>query len=363
MSEVFRIHVLPAQRGDALWIDYGPAAAPFRILIDGGIGRTGRVHLRDMLAAQGSPLEFELLVITHVDLDHILGVIELLENLPPGVSFKDIWFNGWDQLKGSGLEPMGIKEGIRLSGILEQRHASVWNKAAQGGAISLDEHDGVVRYPLAGGMTATVLAPARAQLARLRDHWHEVVEAFGADEEAEAQGHAPAGIADEIPGLEAMGPVDVPSLAQSPFDEDDTVPNGSSIALALEFAGKRALMLADAYPSVVAASLRRESPGARYTADLVKLAHHGSRANTDRDLARMLEAGTWVFSSNGANNTKHPHREAVARVLHDAARVKTLVFNYRTPFNDLWDDAELKAEHGYETIYGDGETPVVLGLL
>lgn len=363
MSDVFRVHVLPAQRGDALWIEYGPEANPFRILIDGGITRTGRIHLRNMLAAQGAPLQFELLVITHVDLDHIQGVIELLERLPPGVAFKEIWFNGWDQLKGIGLEPMGIKEGIRLSDILEQNHASAWNKAAAGRAISLDEHDDVVRYPLAGGMTVTVLAPGRAQLGKLRDRWHEVVEAFGADEEAEAMGQAPAGLAPEIEGLEAMGPIDVPSLAEAPFEEDDTVPNGSSIALALEFAGKRALMLGDAYPSVIAQSVQRLSPNGRYPADLVKLAHHGSRNNTDRKLAKLLAAPFWVFSSNGASNTKHPHREAVARVLHDGGGVRTLVFNYKTEFNDVWDDADLRDEYRYQAIFGDGEGPVVVRLL
>lgn len=363
MSAVFRIHVLPAQRGDALWIEYGPEAAPFRILVDGGITRTGRTHLRNMLAARGIPVEFELLVITHVDLDHIQGVIELLDNLPPGITFKEIWFNGWDQLKGSGLEPMGIKEGIRLSELIEQNHAPAWNKAAGGRAISLDEHNDVVRYSLPGNMKVTVLAPGRAQLAKLRDRWHEVIEEFGADEDAEEIGQVPASLAPEIPGLEAMGPVDVPTLAESAFDEDDTVPNGSSIALALEFAGKRALMLADAYPSVVAQSIQRMSPGGRYAVDLVKVAHHGSRNNTDRDLAKSLTAPTWVFSSNGASNTKHPHREAVARVLHDAHGVKTLVFNYKTQFNDIWEDPELKEEHSYEAVYGDGETPILVQLL
>ena len=46
MSNVYRIHVLPAQRGDSLWIEYGAEAAPNHILIDGGITATDRDHLR-----------------------------------------------------------------------------------------------------------------------------------------------------------------------------------------------------------------------------------------------------------------------------------------------------------------------------
>jgi hypothetical protein len=70
-----------------------------------------------------------------------------------------------------------------------------------------------------------------------------------------------------------------------------------------------------------------------------------------------------VFSSNGASNTKHPHREAVARVLHDGDGVESLVFNYKTRFNEVWDDSDLKQEHGYDTRYGDGRCPVILRLL
>ena len=53
VSKVFDIHVLPAQRGDSLWIEYGPAASPHHIIIDGGITKTGREHLKDRLLALG----------------------------------------------------------------------------------------------------------------------------------------------------------------------------------------------------------------------------------------------------------------------------------------------------------------------
>jgi beta-lactamase superfamily II metal-dependent hydrolase len=361
MSQVFTVHVLPAQRGDSFWIEYGPASDPCRMLIDGGITRTGREHLKAMVGALRAPVRFELLVVTHIDLDHIQGIIELLEQLPAGVTFKEIWFNGWDQLKHIGLEPLGVKEGIRLSEILEQRHTAAWNASTKGRAIALDDQDGVIDYMFEEDMKVTVLAPARAQLARLRDDWQEIVEQFGVDEQAEVEG-AKIG----IEGLEVMGAVgavDVRSLAESRFDEDDTVPNGSSIALALEFAGKRLLMLGDAYPSVVARSIRRLSPAGPYPVDVVKLAHHGSRNNTDRELVRSLSAPVWVFSSNGAGNTKHPHREAVARVLHDGNGAETLIFNYRTAFNDVWDDPYLKLDHGYDTVYGDGRLPVIVRLV
>jgi len=362
MSNVFRIHVLPAQRGDALWIEYGSKNVVNHILIDGGITATGRDHLRKRIDEIGTPLHFELLVVTHIDLDHIQGILELMENLPAGVTFGDIWFNGWDQMKALGLEPMGIKEGIRLSEILKKDHKATWNKAAAGKAIALEADGSVVTYPLDGGMKVTVLAPAHAQLAKLRERWDEVIEEFGVAEGYEDRGEELPALDLGIPGLEPMGTIDVPSLAESRFVEDSTIPNGSSIALVLEFGGRRALMLADAYPSTLADSLRKLSPSGCYKADIVKAAHHGSRNNTDRALASLLSAPTWIFSSNGVSNTKHPHLESVARVLHDSKGVKKLVFNYCTGFNDIWGDKDLMEEYGYEVIYGDGQSPVLLSL-
>lgn len=362
MSSIFRINVFPAQRGDALWIEYGSETAPHHVLIDGGITATGRDHIRKRVEQVGSPLHFELLVVTHIDLDHIQGILQLLEDLPNGITFGDIWFNGWDQMKAIGLEPMGVKEGIRLSEILRHKHQATWNKAAGGKAIALEADGSVVTYSISGGMKLTVLGPAHEQLVKLRERWNDVIEEFGAAEEAEDTGIEPPDVGLEGSGLEPMGAIDVPALAESKFEEDVTIPNGSSIGLMLEYEGKRALMLGDAYPSVITKSLRTLTPNGRFEADLVKLAHHGSRNNTDRALASILSAPTWIFSSNGASNTKHPHKESVARVLHDGKGAKALVFNYRTSFNDLWDDEALMAEFGYETVYGDGESPVTVRL-
>jgi hypothetical protein len=367
LSDVFRVHALPAQRGDCLWLEYGPAGAPRHVLIDGGIKRTGREALRRALDAAPKPLVFELFIITHIDLDHIQGAVELIKDLPAGVSIKEVWFNGLDQIRDpkppGATEELGVAEGIELSDLLKTRHAEAWNSSAKGRAISLDPTGKVVHHALEGGMAVTVLAPSAAQLGALRDEWQEVLEAFGADQAVDEQDAPPAGLNEALPDLEPMGALDVAELAQSAFKEDRTIPNGSSIATLFEFAGRRALMLADAHPSVVVQSLSQLAPDGRCAVDLVKLAHHGSRNNTNQALAQALSAPTWLFSSNGASNTKHPHPEAVARVLHHVAGAKTLVFNYKTSFNDMWDDAELKAEHEYSTVYGDGETAVVVDLM
>ncbi|BCA26732.1 ComEC/Rec2 family competence protein [Metapseudomonas otitidis] len=365
MSNVFRIHVLPAQRGDSLWIEYGTESAPSHIIIDGGITTTGGDHLFKRLKEIAPPFHIELLVVTHIDLDHIQGVIKFLEDLPSGITFGDIWFNGLEQIRSTGLNPMGIKEGIRLSKILRKNHNSTWNKAANGNAIALNPNGGTVSHSLDGGMVVTVLGPTLEQLTLLGEQWDLVMEEFAADEEAETESKDPPGLSLEALGLRAMGGVDIEGLAKSDFVEDKAIPNGSSIALLLEFKGRSALMLGDAYPSVIASSIRQLSDNGYFKADVVKVAHHGSRNNTDLTLAGLLSAPAWIFSSNGANNTKHPHLESVARVLYGSGggEEKTLIFNYRTKFNEIWCDKGLMEEFRYRTVYGDGESSVLLELL
>lgn len=360
MSDIFRIHVFPAQRGDALWIEYGPSANPFRILMDGGITKTGREHLIDHIGGLGANPHIDLLVVTHIDLDHIQGIISLLKELPVPVSIDSAWFNGWDQLPIK-LEEQGIKEGIALSEILEDQFAAAWNREANGKRIGVNDDGSLQVLNLPGGMTATILSPDKAKLEKLRDAWEDVIEEFGVQEEADERGEE-VPLDQEIPGLEIMGVVDVDDLADFPFSEDKTVPNGSSIACLLEFKGKSALLLGDAHPGLVLASLKRLSPNAPFKTDCVKVSHHGSKANTSPALAAHLKSPTWIFSSNGAT-TKHPNAEAVARILKNSPGRKHFVFNYTTSFNDIWDDDDLRHDNNYTTEYGDGTGPVEVKLL
>src|SRR5690606_39540676 len=101
---MFRIDLLPAEYGDALGIEYGSGAAPHRVLIDCG---TSAVFPRIRDRILSLPVEdrhFELLVVTHVDLDHIGGVLALLnEREALQVSFGEIWFNGFVHLTPGGV--------------------------------------------------------------------------------------------------------------------------------------------------------------------------------------------------------------------------------------------------------------------
>ncbi len=95
---MFEIGMLPANHGDCLWIEYGSGADRYRILVDGGPGYAYDELKTRLLELEPSKRRFELLIVTHVDADHIGGILELLDDTALGVSFGDVWFNGWRHL-------------------------------------------------------------------------------------------------------------------------------------------------------------------------------------------------------------------------------------------------------------------------
>jgi hypothetical protein len=67
---MFRVELLAAGYGDALWMEYGSLEAPHRILIDGGPPEaTQALHDRvgTALEAGRGRLHLELVVVTHID--------------------------------------------------------------------------------------------------------------------------------------------------------------------------------------------------------------------------------------------------------------------------------------------------------
>lgn len=117
---MFTIEMLPAGHGDCLWIEYGDAQAPRRMLIDCGTKGAGQRQLLPKVASLApADRRFGLLVMTHIDADHIGGAIPFLARLPDAVSFADVWFNARPQLQP--YNPLlGPKQGERVAELLEQ---------------------------------------------------------------------------------------------------------------------------------------------------------------------------------------------------------------------------------------------------
>jgi hypothetical protein len=328
---MIRLSMLPAEDGDCLLLEYGDDSFVRRILVDGGRRGTYR-RIKPLLAGLGGRID--VLVVTHVDQDHILGVLAMLDDPERPVEFGDVWFNGFDHLHDR--EIFGAVDGELLTTALMTQRLP-WNEAFDGRSVE-------VGHPLTwfdDGSTMEVLAPDRRLLESLIDEWKRKCEENGL-----IPGVDP--VERELtPGIERFGSLDVDALAAEPFRRDGSPTNPTSIGLLFEFEGTRIILTGDADDPRLVASVRprAEAEGGRLRIDALKLAHHGSSKNLSTDLLDLLDCDRYLISTNGKIHG-HPDDIAIARVLKHGGTAKDLVFNYRDRAAN-WDLAGLKTQFGY----------------
>ena len=350
--------MLPAAHGDAIWVDYGRGDDRHRILIDAGPASTYE-NLKDWLEAQpASARAIDLFVVTHIDADHIDGAIILLKEAPKlGVTFGDVWFDGWKHLQPEDVvsDSYGPLQGEFLGVLLVQANLP-WNRAFDGGAVVVPDEGPLPSHTLPGGATLTLLSPLGRQLRRMRRNWETVV--------CDA-GWTPGDEAGAMKRLLLRRDYDAParqdSFGPANIASDNSIANGTSIAFVLEYGTVACLFTGDAYASVLADGLRRFMKQRHVDVlalDLVKLAHHGSRANVDEDLLRLVDSPRFLVSTNGAK-FGHPDADALALVIA-ASRHETpeLVFNYETDATKGWKVPDLQRELNYTAVFPSPNGPV-----
>jgi beta-lactamase superfamily II metal-dependent hydrolase len=359
---MFRIEMLPAEQGDALFIEYGTRENPSRVLIDAGVRKTSAaVRARiEHVPMERNKRHFDLLIVTHVDSDHIGGIPKLLDDASLGLEFDDVWFNGWRHLQPDRLGPV---EGEIVSAELDKARWN-WNAAFDEKAVVVSPRGRLPSRKLPGGMTLTLLSPTRERLEVLRDEWKKVVEDAGLEAGVQDENLDEAARRRGIPDL--LGDrLDVEELAAEPLKPDKAPANGSTIAVLAEFGGKSCLLTGDAHPGVFQEGLERlcnDRRIERIAVDALKVPHHGSRFNVSTGALALVETDKYLFSTNGTQ-TEHPHLEGVARTIVRGTD-STLYFNYRTKFTTPWDDRRLRRKHDYKTMFPEAGTAggLVVGL-
>lgn len=339
---MFELTMFPASDGDCLLLTWGETGALHHMVIDGGRA-SAWPHLRSRLeeiAEAGE--EIDRLVLTHIDADHIEGLLKLTSDGALPAAPKQVWFNGLEQM--TRLSPQGEKQGDAFSDELA-RLGWPLNTDFTNGTASMESApaDFVV-----AGLRITMLSPDRQHLAAMATRWAEWRDGHGPKMASFGSREMPATL--DIDALAAKGV------------EDREPPNGSSIAFIAEYDGKRVFLSGDAHPDALAAALQplARAEGGRYRIDLFKVSHHGSRKNTSPALARLLDCRQFAVSTNGSHH-EHPDPEAIARLLKFAPEGhRRIYFNYRTPRTAPWDDEGLMTQHDYDCRWPDTELPGLL---
>ncbi len=347
---MLRLEMLPAHHGDCLLIEYGNARSPKRILIDGGTPESfDAVDAR--LARIGESVELELLVVTHVDEDHIGGTLAHLVKNRGRLAPKEIWFNAYRHLFPPDMQ--GPAQGEGLSTAIEEA-GWAWNAAFARTTRSVVVPDPETELPVIdiAGAKLTLLSPTWAKLQHLQGTWEKACKKAKL---IPGEGAPPADVLGKRPPPKNLSPTKVRALAAEAFKRDSSKPNGSSIAFLFEYRGKRLLLTGDAHPDALVGSLDRLGQGP-IEVDAWKFAHHGSRGNLDKELLERVHAKRYLISTD-SGTFGHPDPEAIARLLvHGESEEKQLVFNYDTAYTRPWADVGLREEFRYSVAFADPES-------
>jgi hypothetical protein len=330
-----KLEVLPAQKGDCLMLHSDTEDGPGLILIDGGPAGVAEDTLLPRLEAlrderglgEGEPLVIDLVVVSHVDDDHINGIIDLFEAIkerrdarqPPMFKVKELWHNSFDRILGN------------------DETGALLDSGAQFGAASTGEMDSLIEDAPEGAATdhAKILASVKQgdDLKRLAaDLGIPVNGQFGGRLIRTAEGET---VSRTVAGIEfvVVGPRQAELqqlqkefdewLKKQPFAErspasllsaldDESAANLSSIVLLARKDGKSILLTGDARSDKVLEGLADCGlcgPGGTLEVDVLKMPHHGSIRNLDDegDFLGRVTSPNYVFSGNGEHS--NPDRE------------------------------------------------------
>jgi beta-lactamase superfamily II metal-dependent hydrolase len=339
-----QLRILQAEHGDSIVISGMFDGKHRNILIDGGPAQTFEVqhtprslqlYLNEIKAQSQN---IDLLVLTHVDDDHIGGLLAGFNKYGYLTEMtKEVWFNSgklifnhfdmkMDEsnlvlLKNSSGSNTSTGQGVKLEEKLIDK--DIWSHPL------IKAGDEISKF----GCNFKILSPSLLQLKKLLTKW----------EKENPSSNTAAPKKDYQQSFEQL-------LKADKFKEDKSIHNGSSLAFIFEAHGKSLLLLGDAHPSVIISSLKSldYSEKKPLQIDYVKVSHHGSRANTNNELLKLIKCNNFIISTNG-NHHALPNKQTLARIICHFPTAN-LMFNYPDLINEIFTEDELK-EAKFNTIY------------
>lgn len=328
------LKILPGGHGDVMLLKWQYNHRVYHVLIDGGVMKSFKQSvLPEIKLLVEAEKSLDLVVITHVDDDHISGILEManwirMENISP--NFVNCWWFNSGSLIADTLginDPDKNMKTIALPNVNETGDSQVSIK--QGISLeyflkgTLNWHAELItchREPQQiGGACFYFLSPRPEDLYRLSQQWQEAM-ALEKSNQVSARmrdyGHK------------------VTDLAHLNFPTDKSLFNVSSIAFLWEYENKRILFLADSTPDVYLPALKShiEARGmTKLPVNLVKLSHHGSKYNFHSELLELIDCEHFVVSTDGSHHGL-PDKSVLAKIILHPSREKskqrTIYFNY-----------------------------------
>lgn len=322
------IHFLKAEHGDAIVIKTMAEGRPFVIVIDGGPESTANDIQRELMDIG----HIDLMVLTHFDEDHIMGLIRYVEFFKDGRMPVDRFLCNCaqeiDLVGENSISSTGYENANTLTHYLRKQKMMDENFSWSDTITSTTEPF------IQGDLRIDFLSPSTAVLSKLQQEYNDYVIQH------------PKWIDDDV---------DDPQIAMINNNPDSTKTiddlvktdkprnvnlwNLASIALLLTAEGKKVLLMGDADADIVADGIEKLiGIGNVIDVDMVKLSHHGSKHNLSNRLLSLIRCNHYVISTcGGAANWCHPDRKTLALILRSPNRdnSKPVYFYFNYPLKTI----------------------------
>lgn len=317
------ILILKAYHGDCILIKtFNKEGNPFNILIDGGPPNTFDFSLRAELRKIKI---INLLVLTHIDYDHIGGLIKFLNNsIFNEIQIDKYWINC------KNLIEAGVS-----SNKISYDHAKSLEELLIEKKIPLEKYEKTITtdslLKIADEIKITVLSPETEIIAKLNNDWKDLGDIHkDALEDLKISNT----ISSQITKGSLLNLSKEKFRPQKKIEND--ILNSSSIALLIEGVDFKFLALADSRAEIIERTLKKLSyndSDNRLRVDYMQISHHGSKNNTSNDLLDLIDCNNFIICTNGGlGKSKHPDREVIARILYHPKRElkdrRHIIFNY-----------------------------------
>lgn len=343
-----KITIFQSDKGDCLLFTGSDGKY---ILVDGGMRDSYEKHVAPTIhQIHTDNKKLDLICVSHIDQDHISGILEVLDNMvdwriheykidrgdtdhrepnsfqPPEV--LSIWHNAFHEQIGQnvgeiedmlaafsrGLSGSDIpedltnseliyskKEAIQLSRRLNARQLNIpLNDQFGGKLVYLKTEQPKVNI---GSMSIQIIGPSDKSLKKLKQEWNKWLE----DNERVIEEIREQARFDEERMSGDLAQFFHPILIQAKIlgqRKEVTAPNLASIIFVVEEAGKRVIMTGDSHCKDILEGLKATgymSGGSGLHVDVLKIQHHGSENNIDKDFCKKVTANHYIFCGNGAH--------------------------------------------------------------
>ena len=301
---LFTLEALEAKKGDSLLLHFGTPANPGMIVIDGGPGGVYKKTLRPRLEqlrgkrTPGEALPIRMLMVSHLDDDHINGVLQMLNELDDlrvakklqPYNILTLWHNSFDDILGNDAElltanlqtaataasndtaipddlPIHRDAALVLASVNQGRELRARAKSLAldvnggfGTLVGVAEGQPGTTLEIEPGLSFTVIGPSKSRVVALREEWDKQIKKLG--------------------------------VAKQAAFVDDSVFNLASIIVIAQASDKTMLLTGDARGDDILDGLKGAGLLNAGTChfDVLKVPHHGSDRNVSTEFFQQVTA-------------------------------------------------------------------------